>query len=773
MRIFAMEAEGTDNPANVGLERYKLFNELTEKSRTEPIKHADRRRKKEMIKEETRERRRSEALGDNPREKDIPAEMAHPEAGVRKPISGIGLDSLPSRFQAALSCEGDKRDFRELDLGSPVSPLRTVAAPGFSAQASSSSSSSSSVSGKTGNNAAAFGKRSDGGTHSGELSGSSEGSPTAVDCVRPARNSRPGHRRSSSAGVPLLYSGGSGGGGGGSVSSPNGSFLPSGNICPSGKIGKMGIASKSSARSDVLGSGMGNYGHGSVIRGTSSGKFGGEPANAVGNIYSAGESMMVKKAMASSDFEDVKRTGNEQYKRGHFAEALCLYDRAIAISPDNAAGRSNRAAALMGLGRLGEAVRECEEAVKLDPGYGRAHQRLASLHLRLGQVESARKHLYSGQMPDPVDVQKLHAVERYLIKCTDARKIGDWKSALREADAAIAAGADSAQQLFALRAEAFLKLRQLEEADSALSNIPKFEISTRTRSQSKFFGMIFDSYTFFVQAQVEMALGRFENAVVAAEKASQIDPHNIEVAVLLHKVRSVAKARNHGNDLFNSGKFAEACSAYGEGLKFDVSNPVLHCNRAACRFKLGQWELSIGDCNEALKIHPRYTKALLRRAASNDKLGRWAESVVDYELLAKELPRDKEVAEALFHSQVALKKCRGEDVSNMNFGGEVEEISCVEQFRAAISSSGISVIHFMMASNHQCEQISPFVDMLCVRYPSVNFYKVDIKQSMAVANVENVKIAPTFKIYKNGARVKEMICPSQQVLELSVKNYSF
>jgi Flp pilus assembly protein TadD len=70
------------------------------------------------------------------------------------------------------------------------------------------------------------------------------------------------------------------------------------------------------------------------------------------------------------------------YRRGHFVEALSLYDRAVSLSPENAAYRSNRAAALTALGRLGEAVVECEEAVRLEPDYGRAHQRLASLYLR-------------------------------------------------------------------------------------------------------------------------------------------------------------------------------------------------------------------------------------------------------------------------------------------------------------------------------------------------------------------------------------------------------
>ncbi|XXG67433.1 hypothetical protein AAC387_Pa06g0784 [Persea americana] len=684
--------------------------------------------------------------------------MSHSSDIARKPINETGSDSLSSRFHSALSCESsNKPDFKELDLGSPISLLRAATALSSSSTllTTSSSSSSGSVAGRAGSNASAI-KRSHG-NHSGELLGSFDGTPSA-------RNPKPGHRRSSSTGAPLIFSGGS------SANSPNGpNLLPNGNICPSGKIGKTGMACRSSSRSDVLGTGTCNYGLGNVMRGGGGGKLGGE---AVGNIQVAGEAVMVKKAMASLDAEEVRRAGNEQYKRGNFVEALCLYDRAIAISPDNAPCRGNRAAALMGLGRLDEAVRECEEAVKLDPGYVRAHQRLGSLYLRLGKVENARRHLFTCQQPDPGELQKLQAVEMHLMRCTDARKVGDWKSALMEGDAAIVAGADSSPQLFASRVESLLKLRQLQEADSALSNIPKFGPSPPSCSQTKFFGILCDSYPFFVRAQVDMALGRFENAVAAAEKAGQIDPRNVEVVLMLDNMRSVARARARGNDLFNTGKFVEAYAAYGDGLKFDPSNPVLHCNRAACRSKLGQWKRSIEDCNKALKIHPNYTKALLRRAAANDKLEQWAESVRDYEVLQKELPDDKEVAEALFHVQVALKKSRGEEVNNMKFGGEVEDIYGVDQFRAVISSPGVSVVHFMVASNQQSKQISPFVDMLCARCPSVNFVKVDMDKSPAVAEAENVRIVPTFKIYKNGAQMKELICPSQQVLEHSVRHYS-
>ncbi|RZS06196.1 hypothetical protein BHM03_00036822, partial [Ensete ventricosum] len=331
-----------------------------------------------------------------------------------------GLEAVPDRFKAALTFEENKPDFPA--LGSPVSPLR----PHASTQTSSCSTSSGSATSKSvsatdvavpkpGAGAPDPGRR----CHSGELVGGT--SPTAAE-VRDLKAAA--HRRSGSG--PLIFSGGNGGGGSGSsssstASSPVTNVLPAGNICPSGKIGKTAMMPRTTPRSDVLGSGTGNYGHGSIIRGGMSG--GGAAVSSGGDV---GMGNLTGANLGRLDPQDVTRTGNIHYKRGQYGEALAFYDKAVAMCPESAACRSNRAAALMGLNRLGEAMKECEEAV------------------RLGLVEDARKHLFlTGQTPDPVELQKLQAVERHLAKFGDARKIRDWKSALREADAAIAGGADS------------------------------------------------------------------------------------------------------------------------------------------------------------------------------------------------------------------------------------------------------------------------------------------------------------------------------------------
>jgi len=70
------------------------------------------------------------------------------------------------------------------------------------------------------------------------------------------------------------------------------------------------------------------------------------------------------------------------------------------------------------------------------------------LDCRLGQVNSARKHLcFLGRPSDPMELQKLEAVEKHLIKCVDARRVTDWKTVLIEADAAIVSGADFSPQV--------------------------------------------------------------------------------------------------------------------------------------------------------------------------------------------------------------------------------------------------------------------------------------------------------------------------------------
>ncbi|CAH2067790.1 unnamed protein product [Thlaspi arvense] len=352
--------------------------------------------------------------------------------------------------------------------------------------------------------------------------------------------------------------------------------------------------------------------------------------------------------------EALKKMGNEEYCRGRFGEALAFYERAISADPKTPTYWSNKSAALISLGRLLEASDACEEALRLNPNYERAHQRLASLQLRLGEVEKALSHYnQAGKYTETKHIEQVEDVIKCFRRCEEARRSNEWNVVLNETCSAMSYGADSSPRVYAFQTEALLHLQRHEEAyDVYQKGTKRFDIDCFI----KIFGLSITSYLLMVGAQVYIAAGRFEDAVTASRQAARLDPSNEEVNAVSRKARAVAAARLSGNLLFNASKFEMACVAYTEGLEKDPCNALLLCNRAASRFKLGLFEKAIEDCTLALSLQPSYRKARRRRADSNAKLEKWQHAIQDYELLLMETPEDEETRKALAEANVRFKK---------------------------------------------------------------------------------------------------------------------
>ncbi|KAL0903258.1 hypothetical protein M5K25_027620 [Dendrobium thyrsiflorum] len=467
------------------------------------------------------------------------------------------------------------------------------------------------------------------------------------------------------------------------------------------------------------------------------------------------------------DPEELKELGNEEYKNGRYAEAVAFYDRAIVIDPENASYWSNKAAALIGLGLLLEALQECRQAIRIDPCYFRAHQRLANLYLRLGEPERAANHYKLAKSEaSHEDISRAKAVQVLIGKCSEARKQRDWNAVLKDSQSAISTGADSAPQIFAYQAEAFLMLLRQEDAEETMIDAPKFE----TDAATQFFGALSNAYHLSIRAQVDMATGRFESAVSLAQMAARIDPGSREIAAIARKARSVASARSMGNDLFKASKFEEACLAYGSGLNHDPHNTILLCNRAACRSKLGQWEKAIEDCNVVLNLRPKYSKARLRRADCNVKLDRWEESIQDYEVLALEMPGDETVNKALQDAKAHVRRRQSDGLKQMADDSAVH-ITTKEQFRSVITSCGLSLALFYDQSDEDSKGLLHHLEQLCKQHMSVTFLKVNMKEQASIVSSENVSSVPIFKLYKNGYNIEDVAGSDIEQLERTLQNF--
>ncbi len=98
--------------------------------------------------------------------------------------------------------------------------------------------------------------------------------------------------------------------------------------------------------------------------------------------------------------------------------------------------------------------------------------------------------------------------------------------------------------------------------------------------------------------------------------------------------------RKIADDLFTNQDYRQAAFRYAECLIIDSGSlqnitgcrlhAVLHCNRAACFMMLHKFRDAMTECTNALRIYPRYVKALRRRARCYSRLERVRESINDY-----------------------------------------------------------------------------------------------------------------------------------------------
>lgn len=112
-----------------------------------------------------------------------------------------------------------------------------------------------------------------------------------------------------------------------------------------------------------------------------------------------------------------------------------------------------------------------------------------------------------------------------------------------------------------------------------------------------------------------------------------------------NKLERTKEGREHGDELFRLQDFDKAAAKYAECLSIDSDgmpdtidglnaggrlHAVLHCNRAACLMALRRFHGAVEECTNALKIHSRYMKAILRRARCFTRLQRTQEAVSEY-----------------------------------------------------------------------------------------------------------------------------------------------
>ena len=96
-------------------------------------------------------------------------------------------------------------------------------------------------------------------------------------------------------------------------------------------------------------------------------------------------------AAAAAAAAAAKLKGNAAFAAKNFPAAVAHYTLGLASDVENAVLHSNRAAALSALGLYREALRDADNAVRLDPAWSKGHLRRGSILAALGRHEEAVK----------------------------------------------------------------------------------------------------------------------------------------------------------------------------------------------------------------------------------------------------------------------------------------------------------------------------------------------------------------------------------------------
>jgi len=93
------------------------------------------------------------------------------------------------------------------------------------------------------------------------------------------------------------------------------------------------------------------------------------------------------------ELERKKTEGNDAFTSGDFQKAYDLYSEALQIDPDNQATNSklysNRATVGSKLGRLDQALADCDKAIEYDSGFFKVYLRRADLYMKTENYEKA------------------------------------------------------------------------------------------------------------------------------------------------------------------------------------------------------------------------------------------------------------------------------------------------------------------------------------------------------------------------------------------------
>jgi len=319
--------------------------------------------------------------------------------------------------------------------------------------------------------------------------------------------------------------------------------------------------------------------------------------------------------------DKLKRNANAKFNRGDVAGARLLYTEAMGVLPndrDNEAVRTclaslyaNRAVTYYRDQEFALSVRDCDNAIELDPKGEKPYSRKARALASMQRYDDAIKCLEEGKRQVPGSDK----LEEELVKIK--QEIGD------------SAGAEP----------------KVEDAGTGQNAAPESSVPTASDTNDTN-----DTNNNFFVPSGGVAMGSVpEGKSQEFDLPTKIDPEEFERA---------EKLKKQANAKLNKGDVPGARILYGEGLACMPPGAEhtlegrelaanLYANRAVTYFREKKFRETVNDCNKAVEYDPKHEKSYIRKWRALMALGAFDDAFRCLESALKELPDSERMKEEM------------------------------------------------------------------------------------------------------------------------------